>query len=98
MLCVCVGAARKCLRRAMSITDEVYLCRDKSGTAATLGPNGLVGGTAIKIHPWLVREMLTGWLLAHDTEEDPPLTGWYLRYYDARADMPGKRARGGVSP
>ena len=69
MLCVCVGAARAGLRRAMAITDEmIYLCRDNSGTAATLGPNGLVGGTPIKVHFRMVKEMLTGWLLTDDTE------------------------------
>ena len=95
LLFVCAGSAQVGLRRAMDITDEmVYLCRDDGDTAATLGPNGLVGGTAIKVHPWMVKEMLMGWLLADDTEEGPPLTGWYLSSYDARADMPVQRARG----
>jgi len=79
----------------MDITDEmVYLCRDDGDTATTLGSNGLVGGTAIKVHPWMVKVMLMSWLLSDDTEEGPALKGWYLSSYDTRADMPVQRAQG----
>lgn len=71
----------------MATTAHIYLCRDKGGVRAALGPNAESGGTCIKIHPWLVREMIQGWLLAHDTEEAPPLTGWYLCHHDSRDVM-----------